>query len=156
MPVDPAALRNPRRDVIWVALAGPAANLLLACLSAALLHFASILPPEAAPWWRTTFTIGIFLNLVLAVFNMLPVPPLDGGRVVHGLLPPRHAARFARIERFGIIAVLVAFFLVPLVALELGAAFNPLASIVLPPTLAGFSLIVDLFGAEALVAWPTP
>ena len=156
VPVDPAALRNPRWDMIWVALAGPAANVLLACLSAVLLHVASVLPPEAALWWRTTLTVGIFLNLVLAVFNMLPVPPLDGGRVMHGLLPPRHAARFARVERFGIIAVLVAFFLVPLVALELGAAFNPLASIVLPPTLAGFSLIVDLLGAEALVAWPRP
>ncbi len=155
VPINPAGLRNPRRDLIWVALAGPAANILLACLSALLLHIAMILPSSAAQWWQMTFTIGIFLNLVLAIFNMLPVPPLDGGRVVHGLLPPRHAEKFARIERFGIIAVLVVFFLVPLVAMEFGAAFNPLAVIVLPPTIAGYALVIDLFGVEALTAWPT-
>ena len=156
VPINPARLRNPRRDLVWVALAGPAANVLLACLSALLLHGAAILPPAMAGWWRMTFTIGIFLNLVLAIFNMLPVPPLDGGRVVHGLLPPRHADRFARIERFGIMAVLVVFFLVPLAAMEFGAAFNPLGAIVLPPTVAGFGLVIDLFGVEALTQWPTP
>ena len=82
---------------------------------------------------------------------MLPVPPLDGGRVVHGLLPPRSAERFARLERFGIIAVLVGFFVR---AADCGGVrpprFNPLAEIVLPPMAAGFELIVDLFGVEAL------
>lgn len=154
VPVNAARLRNPRGGMVLVALAGPGMNILLACLSAILLHAAAAFPPVVTEWWRATFTLGIVINLVLAVFNMLPVPPLDGGRVVHGLLPPGPAARFARLERFGIIAVLVAFFLVPLVAAEFGSAFNPLAWIVLPPTAAGFDLIVSVFGTEALVSWP--
>jgi Zn-dependent protease len=155
VPINPDRLRQPRRDIIWVALAGPAANILLACLSALLIHVSVVLPDAVAEWWRMTFTVGIFLNLVLAIFNMLPVPPLDGGRVLHGLLPPRYAERFARIERFGIIVVLVAFFIVPMIAMEFGAAFNPLAAIVLPPTLAAFALILSIFGVEALILWPT-
>ena len=154
VPVNPARLRNPRGGMVLVALAGPGMNILLACLAALLLHAATAFPPVFAEWWRATFTLGIVINLVLAIFNMLPVPPLDGGRVVHGLLPPRHAERFARLERFGIIAVLVGFFLIPLIAAEFGTAFNPLAAIILPPTAAGFELIVDVFGVEALVSWP--
>ena len=154
VPINPAKFRNLRRGLILVAIAGPGMNILLACLSALLLHVADAFPPTLADWWRATFTLGIVINLVLAIFNMLPVPPLDGGRVVHGLLPPRHAEHFARLERFGIIVVLVGFFIVPLVAAEFGSAFNPLASIVLPPTAAGFGLIVDVFGVEALVSWP--
>ena len=153
VPVNPARLRNPRGGMVLVALAGPGMNILLACVSALLLHVATALPASLAEWWQATFTLGIVINLVLAIFNMLPVPPLDGGRVVHGLLPPRHAERFARLERFGIIAVLVAFFLVPLAAAEFGSAFNPLAAIILPPTAAAFELIVGLFGVEALVSW---
>ena len=154
VPVNPARLRNPRGGMVLVALAGPGMNILLACLSALLLHAAAAFPPVFAEWWRATFTLGIAINLVLAIFNMLPVPPLDGGRVVHGLLPPRSAERFARLERFGIIAVLVGFFLVPLIAAEFGSAFNPLAEIVLPPMAAGFELIVDVFDVETLVSWP--
>ena len=154
VPVNPARLRNPRRDMVLVALAGPGMNIVLACLSAVLLHVAPAFPTTLAEWWRATFTLGIVINLVLAIFNMLPVPPLDGGRVVHGLLPPSHAERFARLERFGIIAVLVGFFLVPLVAAEFGSTFNPLAAIMLPPMAAGYGLIVDVFGVEALVSWP--
>ena len=87
VPVNPARLRRPRRDMVLVALAGPGMNVLLACLSALMLHVAPVFPAVMAEWWRITFTLGIVINLVLAIFNMLPVPPLDGGRVVHGLLP---------------------------------------------------------------------
>lgn len=101
-------LRNPRRDMILVAAAGPAANLAMAMGWAVLAASQDTLlglPDPAATWLLRVCGWGILINSVLAVFNMLPVPPLDGGRVLAGLLPPAQARLVHRIEPFGFMIV---------------------------------------------------
>jgi Zn-dependent protease len=113
VPVNMAHLRNPRRDMVWVALAGPGANLLMAILwSLALL--ATEMP--AMPEWMTMplaamAVAGVFINLILMALNLLPILPLDGGRVLAGILPQAIARLYTRIEPFGffiIVGLLVA------------------------------------------------
>ncbi|MCF0253663.1 MAG: site-2 protease family protein [Duodenibacillus sp.] len=111
VPVNFGRLRNPKRDMIWVALAGPGSNILQAVAWALLLQAALLAGVSGAPLeilWSLA-RAGINFNIMLMAFNLLPVPPLDGGRVVTGLLPWRLAARFAGIERYGmmIVALLV-------------------------------------------------
>lgn len=106
--VDPRNFRNPRRDMMWVALAGPVSNILLAfALSRVAPYILAFVPPSAV---RATFLflqVSIQLNIWLAVFNMLPVPPLDGSKVLAGLLPARHAYRYLMFERYGPIVLLI-------------------------------------------------
>ena len=87
VPVNFRNLRNPRRDMILVALAGPGTNLLLAVISVLLSNLLPYLPDVARPWAAFNLWNSITLNLILAVFNMIPLPPLDGGRVLLGILP---------------------------------------------------------------------
>lgn len=119
VPVNPAYFRNPRQDMLWVALAGPLTNLLLALVSAVLLRivlFGSTLVPDGGllqsvlvpfSWMLAT---SVWINLVLCVFNCLPIPPLDGGRIMTGLLPPHLARSFAALERYGFIIILLLAF----------------------------------------------
>jgi Zn-dependent protease len=120
VPVDFGRLRNPRRDMVLVAMAGPAMNLLLAVVSAAglslLTKSASVDPDSAVTGLRVAeplaimCTMSLQLNVVLAVFNMLPIPPLDGGRVAVGLLPRRLAWRLAEVEPYGFVIVMALLF----------------------------------------------
>ncbi|HLT03236.1 MAG TPA: site-2 protease family protein [Geminicoccaceae bacterium] len=147
VPVDFRRLRNPRRDMIWVALAGPGANVLLAFAAALLLHPAAYAPAAVAPWLGENLANAIFFNVVLAVFNMLPLPPLDGGRVLTGILPHRAAWRFARLEPYGLLILLGLLFLVPFGAQSLlGIEFNPLFEVLWPPIVGLYGLILDLTG----------
>ncbi len=146
VPVAFHRLNNPKRDMIWVALAGPATNILLALAAALLLHGAVYLPTPIAAWVGANLTNAIIINVVLAVFNMIPIPPLDGGRVLTGLLPGRYAWRFAQLERYGFLILLALLFLVPIVARELGFAVNPLAAVLLPPVNFVITLIAGLAG----------
>ena len=87
VPVNFGALRNPRRDMIFVAAAGPAMNFILAVIAALLFHLVSYLPDTAEQWVAENLKNGLVINVILAIFNLLPLPPLDGGRIVVGLLP---------------------------------------------------------------------
>ena len=105
VPVNFGRLRNPKRDMIWVALAGPGSNLLQAALWLLLLYVLRSLDVNER-FWLDMCRAGFIVNLVMFAFNLFPLPPLDGGRIVVGLLPWKQAAAFSRIEPFGFFIVL--------------------------------------------------
>lgn len=116
VPVNFARLRHPRRDMVWVAAAGPATNLLLALISGYLIHVAVLFPETVSAWAVANLRNSILINVVLAVFNMLPLPPLDGGRVAVGLLPRALARPLARLERWGLFIIIGLLFILPMLS----------------------------------------
>jgi Zn-dependent protease len=126
-PVPVAAWRfaDPRRGMMLVAAAGPAMNFFLAWLGGVALFLAPSLSREMALMLKQFIYYFILTNLVLGLFNLLPIPPLDGGRIAVGLLPERLAMAWARMERAGIAVVLLVVFLLPLLLKEFGIAFDP-------------------------------
>ena len=124
VPVNFNRLRRPRRDMVLVAAAGPGSNVLLAFLSAASMHILALLPADVYQWVGHNLFNSVRINLLLCVFNMLPLPPLDGGRVAVGLLPETLARPLARLERAGILIVLGAIFILPWIGDKLGIDLN--------------------------------
>lgn len=110
VPVEFGRLRNPKRDMAWVALAGPGANLLMAIMWLIFARLVNFVGIEAA-FWQHMAQAGIFVNLLIMAFNLLPIPPLDGGRVVTSILPHKLAYAFARIEPYGFFIVLGLLFM---------------------------------------------
>ncbi|HJP22704.1 MAG: site-2 protease family protein [Alphaproteobacteria bacterium] len=133
VPVNPGRLRHPRRDMVLVAAAGPATNVVLAIAASLLLHGVNLLPPAAAQWLGQNLLNAILVNLILAIFNMLPLPPLDGGRVAVGLLPDALAYRLARLERFGFLILIAVIVVLPMAGKQLGYPLDPLGAIIWPP-----------------------
>ena len=133
VPVNTRRLRDPRRDMVWVALAGPGINLILAMLSAMLGHVAVFLPDPAATWAFDMLQRSIVINVILAVFNMLPLPPLDGGRVAVGLLPLPLAVPLAKLEPYGFVILLGGLLVLPMIGSYVGLDLNILSTIVLEP-----------------------
>ncbi|HZV97699.1 MAG TPA: site-2 protease family protein [Methylophilaceae bacterium] len=110
VPVDFSRLRHPKRDMLWVAAAGPASNLIMALMWAAAYKFAGGLPTNIGVPLFYMAQAGIMINVVLMVLNLLPLPPLDGGRIAVSLLPHHLSYRFARVEQYGFIILLVLLF----------------------------------------------
>ncbi|MFM2009091.1 MAG: hypothetical protein RIR02_1041 [Pseudomonadota bacterium] len=105
VPVDFSRLRNPKRDMAWVALAGPAANLIMALMWMVVFYSLDAAAVDEEYFFLVA-KAGVFINLVLFAFNLFPLPPLDGGRIMTSILPMHYAIKFARIEPYGFFIVL--------------------------------------------------
>lgn len=113
VPVSFGRLRNPKRHMIWVAAAGPATNFLLGFLSVLFLHGTGLFTPEIGSFWQKMMIFSLTINVTLALFNLLPLPPLDGSRILVGLLPPVLGRPIERLERFGFLIFMALFVGVP-------------------------------------------
>ena len=120
VPVNFGALRSPRFDMILVAAAGPGMNLLLAMLAGLAFHFIDYVPAVAASWIAENLKNALQINVILAVFNMLPLPPLDGGRIIIGILPSALSRPLARLEPYGLPILIGVLFILPLLGAQLG------------------------------------
>ncbi|MFT8242659.1 site-2 protease family protein [Roseomonas sp. BN140053] len=124
VPVNIRRLRDPRFGMVAVAAAGPAINVFLAFVAALLWHpvQAAELPDAASGWLFHFLGMLVLANLILGLFNLIPLPPMDGGRILGGLLPPAIGIPFLRLERFGLLLVLGVLFVLP----QLVSAWTPM------------------------------
>jgi Zn-dependent protease len=129
VPVNFRALRHPRLDMVWVALAGPVTNIALALVAAAAFHLLGFAPENTAQWFADNLKNALVINVVLAVFNMLPIPPLDGGRVAVGLLPNALAIPLSRLEPYGMLILIGFLILLPMLGTQLGLNLDVISTI---------------------------
>ena len=126
IPVKFYRLKNPLRDMVFVAIAGPVTNIILALLAASILSRMYNFGLMNNPWLIHTLTNFFLINIILAVFNMIPIPPLDGGRVAVGLLPKYFSFQLAKLEPYGFFLIIGGLFILPLIGQTIGISFEPI------------------------------
>ena len=146
VPVNFRRLNHPRQDMVWVAVAGPATNVLLAIVSSLLLHGVGLVPASSAEWVATNLWNSVQFNALICVFNMLPLPPLDGGRVAVGLLPNALALPLARLERYGMLILLLFLFVIPFVGEKIGVNLNVLSWVIGGPADSLYRFVLAITG----------
>ena len=146
VPVNFRALRYPRVGTILVAAAGPGMNLLLATIAALAFHIVGYVPAPGAQWLAANLRNALILNVILAIFNLLPVPPLDGGRILVGVLPGTLARSLSRFEPYGLLVLIGLLFVLPLLGAQLGINLDPLSRLIMTSTNAVIGVILRLTG----------
>ena len=140
VPVNFRVLRRPRLDTILVAAAGPGMNLLLAAIAALGFHIVGYVPAPGAQWLAANLKNALLLNVVLAIFNLLPIPPLDGGRILLGVLPGVLVRPLSRAEPYGLLILIGVLFVLPMLGLD------PISRLLMTSTNAVVGIILRLTG----------
>lgn len=146
VPINFRALRNPRIGMALVAAAGPAMNIGLALIAALSFHLVGYLPVTVAQWAALNLKNALIINVVLAVFNLFPLPPLDGGRIAVGLLPDALAKQIARLEPYGMMLLIGLLILLPLLGSQLGLDLSFVSRLISISTDAVIRAILRLTG----------
>ncbi|MCX8505227.1 MAG: site-2 protease family protein [Alphaproteobacteria bacterium] len=146
VPVDFRRLRNPRYGMVLVAAAGPAMNIILAIFSALALYLTVYMPSFFSVWFRDNLIFSLKINVVLAVFNLFPIPPLDGGRILVGLLPKQMGRKLAELEPYGFLILIGLVFLLPMLFEMLRINFDPLDYLLVIPVELILDAITNLVG----------
>ncbi len=146
VPVNFRKLNNPRIGMVWVALAGPVTNIALGLLAALAFHALPLAPAETAKWVADNLKNALIINVLLAVFNMLPIPPLDGGRVAVGLLPNVLAYPLSRLEPYGMLILIGILIVLPLAGSQFGLNLDVISAIVRTSTGYVIRLLLVLTG----------
>ena len=146
VPVNFRALRRPRLGMMLVAAAGPGMNLLLATIAALGFHVVGYVPAPGAQWLAANLMNALVLNVILAIFNLLPIPPLDGGRILVSVLPGSLARLVSRAEPYGLLILIGLIVVLPLLGARLGINLDLISRLIMTSTNAVLGIILRLTG----------